>query len=29
MFDFKPAQLLEFEAAEKADVDVKTLFDNK
>jgi LemA protein len=26
MFNFKPAQLLEFEAAEKADVDVKQLF---
>ena len=26
MFGFKPAQLLEFEAAEKADVDVKQLF---
>jgi len=26
MFDFKPAQLLEFGAAEKADVDVKQLF---
>jgi LemA protein len=26
MFNFKPAQLLEFDAAEKADVDVKELF---
>jgi LemA protein len=26
MFNFKPAQLLEFETAEKADVDVKQLF---
>ena len=28
MFNFKPAQLLEFEAAEKADVDVKQLFNS-
>ena len=26
MFNFKPAQLLEFDAAEKADVDVKVMF---
>ena len=26
MFNFKPAQLLEFQAEEKADVDVKKLF---
>ena len=26
MFNFKPAQLLEFDAAEKTDVDVKELF---
>jgi len=26
MFSFKPAQLLEFDATEKADVDVKKLF---
>jgi len=29
MFGFKQAALLEFDAGEKADVDVKALFDNK